>query len=149
MERAWITKVIQYGTIALVSFLIIYPVFWLFYGSFTAVEGNVFSLDAYIKLFGLTGIDEIVYNTLIYGLFTTFFAVFIGVVLAWITARTDTPFKGFIELVSILPFVTAPFIGAAVWAVVFFMCLLMKWGPEERSIGDITPLWDKVRQMRL
>jgi iron(III) transport system permease protein len=64
----------------------------------------------------MVGMGEIVLNTLIYGLVTTFISVLTGIILAWITARTDTPLKGFIELVAILPFVTAPFIGAAVWA---------------------------------
>lgn len=116
MGRLSVTAVIQYCVIAIVSFLVLYPIFWLCYGSFSAVEGDIFSLDAYLKVFGRVGINEIFINTAIYGLATTFFSVLIGTTLAWITARTDTPFKNLFELVSILPFVTAPFIGAAVWA---------------------------------
>lgn len=132
MGRSWVTYLVQSLTMVIVSFLVIYPIFWLFYGSFSAVEGKIFSPEAYVKIFGMVGIGEILTNTAIYGFVTTFFSVLIGVTLAWITARTDSPFKGFIELVSILPFVTAPFIGAAAWANLAgenqgLLNLLVKW----------------------
>jgi iron(III) transport system permease protein len=39
----------------------------------------------------------------------------LGVPLAWIVARTDTPFRRRFELVAVVPFMTAPLIGAIAW----------------------------------
>src|SRR5262249_20597282 len=57
--------------------------------------------------------------------FTSTFLIMLGTVplafamalpLAWITARTDTPMRGGVELAALLPFITPPLIGAVAWA---------------------------------
>jgi iron(III) transport system permease protein len=58
--------------------------------------------------------------------------VLIGVPLAWIVGRTDTPFKNYISMIAILPFIMPPVVVAVAWAYlgtprVGFVNVFWKW----------------------
>ena len=99
---------------ATVFFLVLYPLVWLFYGSFA--YGDLSLSQVLSQFWRLPGLDRAVQNTLWLVLGTLPLSFLFALPLAWITARTDTPLKGLIELAAIMPFITPPLIGAVAWA---------------------------------
>jgi iron(III) transport system permease protein len=101
--------------VAALFFLVLYPLLWLFYGSFAYGEqsslGEVFS--AFWQLPGLARAFE---NTLWLLIGAVPLSFLFALPLVWIVARTDTPLKGLIEIAAVLPFITPPLIGAVAWA---------------------------------
>ena len=97
-----------------VVFLVLYPLFWLFYGSFT--YGDLSLSQALAQFWNLPGLDRALLNTLWLVLGTLPLSFIFALPLVWITARTDTPLKGVIEIAAIMPFITPPLIGAVAWA---------------------------------
>ena len=101
--------------VAVLMFLVLYPLFWLFYGSFAygdqAAPGTVLS-----QFWQLPGLGRAFQNTLELLLGAVPLSFLIALPLVWIVARTDTPLKGLIEIAALLPFITPPLIGAVAWA---------------------------------
>jgi iron(III) transport system permease protein len=54
-------------------------------------------------------------NTLFITVGTGIMCLLLGVPMAWIVARTNTPFRRRFELIAVVPFMTAPLIGAIAW----------------------------------
>ena len=117
----WIRPLLQepalilFGAAALVTiFLVLYPLFWLFYGSFSyGDQGLTEVLD---KVWRLPGLRRAFVNTVWLMVGTVPLSFLFALPLVWITTRTDTPLKGLINLAAILPFITPPLIGAVAWA---------------------------------
>jgi iron(III) transport system permease protein len=99
---------------ATLLFLVLYPVFWLFYGSFAYGEQGVGA--ALAQLWQLPGLARAVTNTLWLVAGTVPLAFMFALPIVWITARTDTPLKGVIEIAALIPFITPPLIGAVAWS---------------------------------
>lgn len=104
--------------IAVLAFLTLYPMAMLFYGSLHStppgVEGT-FNLDGYAGL--LTSENAfIVANTAALSLAKTLLSMALAILLAWIVARTDTPFRGTLEILITLPFFIPPILTATAWA---------------------------------
>jgi iron(III) transport system permease protein len=100
---------------AVLFFLVLYPVFWLFYGSF-AYADQPWSGATFAALWQLPGIERAFENTvfLLAGAVPLSFLLALPLVL--IATRTDTPLKELIEIAALLPFITPPLIGATAWA---------------------------------
>ena len=107
--------VVMAVAVAALLFLVLYPLFWLFYGSFAygdqAAPGTVLS-----QFWQLPGLGRAFQNTLVLLLGAVPLSFLIALPLVWIVARTDTPLKGLIEIAALLPFITPPLIGAVAWA---------------------------------
>jgi iron(III) transport system permease protein len=100
---------------AALLFLVFYPLFWLFYGSFA--YGDQASLTTLLgQLWQLPGLGRAFLNTLDLLLGSVPLAFLFALPLVWIVTRTDTPLKWLIEIAAILPFITPPLIGAVAWA---------------------------------
>jgi iron(III) transport system permease protein len=99
---------------ATLLFLVLYPVFWLFYGSFSYGEQGIGA--ALAQLWKLPGLARAVTNTLWLVAGTAPLAFMFALPMVWITARTDTPLKGVIEIAALIPFITPPLIGAVAWS---------------------------------
>jgi iron(III) transport system permease protein len=101
---------------ALVLFMVLYPVGWLCMGSLrTEPFTPDYTLAWYVKIFT----DEVLWQRLMNTLFITvgtgIMCLLLGVPMAWIVARTNTPFRRRFELIAVVPFMTAPLIGAIAW----------------------------------
>jgi iron(III) transport system permease protein len=96
------------------TFLILYPLFWLFYGGFSYGQGGL--AHAIAEFRQLPGLGRAFESTLFVILGTMPISFLIAVPLVWITSRTDTPLRGVIELAALLPFITPPLIGAVAWS---------------------------------
>jgi iron(III) transport system permease protein len=100
---------------AVLFFLVLYPLFWLFYGSF-AYGGQPLSGLVFTQFWQLPGLGRAFQNTLVLLLGAVPLSFLFALPLVWITTRTDTPLKGLIEIAALLPFITPPLIGAVAWA---------------------------------
>ena len=106
----WVT-----GLLAILVFLVIYPILMLLLGALTdtnpAVDGislNRLSVANFLTVLANPNVGEALLNTLIACGGGTLIAVAIGLLFSWIVVRTNTPFKGFIAAASILPLFAPP-----------------------------------------
>ncbi len=76
---------------------------------------SVYSLENYVGFTSPRIIKGIVNSFIIAG-GSAFLAGIIGVTLAWITARTDMPFRSAIQSLNIVPFFVSPLVGAIAWS---------------------------------
>jgi iron(III) transport system permease protein len=97
---------------AVLLFLVLYPLLWLFYGSF-AYGDQSFSTSEFWRL---PGLGRAFQNTLVLLAGAVPLSFLLALPLVWIVTRTDTPLKGLIEIAALLPFITPPLIGAVAWA---------------------------------
>jgi iron(III) transport system permease protein len=100
---------------AVLVFLVLYPVFWLFYGSFAFGDQTSWATVLH-QFWQLPGLGRAFQNTLVLLLGTVPLSFLFALPLVWIVARTDTPLRGLIEIAALLPFITPPLIGAVAWA---------------------------------
>jgi iron(III) transport system permease protein len=115
LRRLDLATLIVAIAVAVVCFLVLYPLFWLFYGSLAYGEQG-FSGNLLSELLQLPGLGRALQNTVTLLLGAVPLAFLFALPLVWIVARTDTPLKGLIEIAALLPFITPPLIGAVAWA---------------------------------
>ena len=101
----------------LLLFLTAYPLGMLLYGSLrTAPPGaaGAFSLDGYRAMLS-TANGLVLLNTIGLSLVKTVLAMTLALLLAWIVARTDTPYRDTLEVLITLPFYIPPILTAMAW----------------------------------
>lgn len=136
-------RALEWGCLLIVGFLVLYPLFWLLLGSLRpSPASSDFTLDAFVALYEADYMGEVVWNTAVMSVGVTALSVLIGVPLAWIVGRTDTPFRNCISMIAILPFIMPPVVVAVAWAYlgtprVGFVNLFWKWLVNTRE-----PLFD-------
>jgi iron(III) transport system permease protein len=87
--------------LGLVCFLVLTPVLWTLFNSFQVSqpwEPAVYGLDGWRRAFSSHGIVSAITNTFSLAIVRQAIAVFAGILLAWILARTDIPWKGWMEV---------------------------------------------------
>jgi iron(III) transport system permease protein len=97
--------------LALVALLVVAPLAAVLSGGLR--EGGAFGLRALSAVFAST---RIIGNTLTVGVATTFLGLAIGAVLALIVARIDTPGRGLLEQLIVLPLYITPLLTAIAWS---------------------------------
>ena len=106
------------GLLVLVlAFLSVYPLSMLLYGSLHSTPpgmAGTFNLDGYRDVITLQSAVTLL-NTVGISLAKTIPSVILAVLLAWILARTDTPFRGALEVLITLPFFIPPILTAMAW----------------------------------
>lgn len=111
-------NVVMAGVIAVACFIILYPLLTVIHGSFQVSnqwgESTGYSLRNFVRLLEPRFLVA-VGNTLIVSVGTTALAGFLGVTLAWITARTDSSCARAFEPFNLIPFYLSPLIGAIAW----------------------------------
>ncbi len=110
--------------LAILGFLVIYPVLTLLLGALTdtnpVVEGvslRHLSVSNFLTVLTNPNVAEALFNTLVACGGGTAIAVAIGLLFSWIVVRTNTPFKGFIAAVSILPLFAPPLVAGVAWSI--------------------------------
>lgn len=111
-RRLWV------GALILVlAFLTIYPLAMLAYGSLYSQPPGVageFNLDGYRSI--ITAQNAwVLFNTVGISLAKTVPSLALAILLAWIIARTDTPWRGTLEVLITLPFFIPPILTAMAW----------------------------------
>jgi len=108
--------------LAILGFLVVYPVTMLMIGALTdtnpVVEGLANlkpSLANFITVLANPNVHEALANSLIVCGGGTALALAIGLAFSWIVVRTNTPGKGFIAAVSMIPLFVPPLVAGVAW----------------------------------
>jgi iron(III) transport system permease protein len=102
----------------IIGFLSLYPTFFLFYGSVVdaplGVPGN-FTLQNYVKAYSDPEAYPLLLNSFIFGLGASGLSALFALTLAWITIRTNAPFRRLFELTAIIPNILPPILVSISW----------------------------------
>ena len=93
--------------LSVVGFLTVYPLGMIIYGSFRSAAPGLpgyFTLQGYIQGFSDPSIIKALLNTFALGIVRTIITSVLAIFLCWILIRTDTPFKGVLELLTWISF---------------------------------------------
>lgn len=103
------------GSVAVLVFLVVSPLFRLFLSSFQSPETGAWTFGNYVTAFGRMRNLEVLGTSLLYAASVTVVAVLLAVPVAWAVARTDMPGKGFVRAMILGAFITPPYLGAIGW----------------------------------
>jgi len=93
--------------------LILMPLGWLAYMSVRSDGG--LTAAHYVRVLSDPPLQKALWNTVVLAFWSGLMALVIGAPLAWLTARTDLPFRRSIQSLVMASFVTPPFLGAFAW----------------------------------
>lgn len=102
----------------LVAILTLYPVGTLVVASFyTGRPGMLghLTLRGYEELLGIEGLGPVLLNSIIYSSTLLAIALTFALLFAWAVARTDVPFRGFMEVLIPIPFFTPDLLTGLSW----------------------------------
>ncbi len=123
-RRGWLAGAWIAFLLAVLAFLVIYPVLTLLLGALTetnpVVEGlslRSLSVGNFLTVLTNPNVAEALLNTLIACGGGTAIAVMIGLLFSWIVVRTNTPFRGVIAAASILPLFAPPLVAGVAWSI--------------------------------
>ncbi len=103
---------------AMIGVTVIYPLSIMVFGTFKTTppgEPSPLTFDNYVTMFSSDWFWVALGHTLWIAIGGTILGVFLGVSMAWIVTRTDTPWIDKLEIPLIVPFFLSPFIGALAW----------------------------------
>jgi iron(III) transport system permease protein len=116
-SRGWIAFLL-----AVLAFLVIYPVAMLVVGALTSsnpvvdgLSGLHPSLANFATVLANPNVRDALVNSLIACGGGTAVALVIGLTFSWIVVRTNTPAKGFIAAVSMIPLFVPPLVAGVAW----------------------------------
>jgi iron(III) transport system permease protein len=104
--------------IGLVAFLTVCPVFMLVFGSFsTGLEAfGTFTLEKYIQSYTDPALTGIILNTVVFTVGSALVATVLALFLAYLNMRTNIPFKGLFQIISIIPMMIPHILFCVSWA---------------------------------
>jgi iron(III) transport system permease protein len=119
LTAAWVVSLL-----AILAFLVVYPILTLLLGALTdtnpVVEGfslSHLSIANFVTVLVNPNVAEALFNTMVACTGGTVIAVAIGLAFSWIVVRTNTPFKRFIAAASILPLFAPPLVAGVAWSI--------------------------------
>src|ERR1700761_9071301 len=108
------TKLVLYAFALVLVMLVVLPMSWLVYYSFTDKAG-AFTLQNFVTLAtDPTLIDPFV-TTFILATCTSLICCAVAAPMGWLVARTDMPLRRTVRTLVTASFVTPPFLGAIAW----------------------------------
>jgi iron(III) transport system permease protein len=126
--RAWPVRALRQDPLTVVvilvgviiTYLSLSPTLMLFYGSFWSkplgLSGN-FTLEHYASAYADPLTYQLLLNSFIFATGASLLATFLAGALAWITVRTNAPFRKVFELTAIIPNIFPPVMLAVSWTV--------------------------------
>jgi iron(III) transport system permease protein len=99
--------------IAIVMFLVLVPIVYLFDGTF--VRDGRFTLDFMHNAYAADGLLRMVWNSLLFGIGTTAVSMALGTALAYLVARTDVPMKGLVYAAALIPMIIPGVLHTIAW----------------------------------
>lgn len=103
--------------VIIVSALTVGPVLMLVVGSFSEGIGTIgqFTTAKYISAYGDPTLPKTLLNTVIFTLGTACFSTILGAGLAYLSVRTNIPFKGLFKVLPIIPMMIPHVLFASAW----------------------------------
>jgi iron(III) transport system permease protein len=108
------TKLVLYGFALALCLLIVLPMSWLVYYSFTDKDG-AFTLRNFLTLVNDPTLLDPLITTFILAFSTSLICCAVAAPMGWLVARTDMPLRRTVRLLVTASFVTPPFLGAIAW----------------------------------
>jgi iron(III) transport system permease protein len=108
------SKPVLYGFALVLCLLIVLPVSWLVYYSFTDKDGALTLQNFVTLIHDPTLLDPLV-TTFTLALSTSLICCAVAAPMGWLVARTDMPLRRTVRLLVTASFVTPPFLGAIAW----------------------------------
>ena len=106
------------GVGGILAFLSLYPTTFLIYGSFTdsplGVPGQ-FTFQNYVRAYSDPSAYPLVLNSFVFGIGSAGLSVILASALAWITIRTNAPYRRLFELTAIVPNILPPILISISW----------------------------------
>jgi len=102
----------------ILAFLSLYPTAFLIYGSFTDAPLGVpgqFTFANYIRAYSDPSAYPLVLNSFIFGIGSSGLSIILASALAWITVRTNAPYRRLFELTAIIPNILPPILVSISW----------------------------------
>lgn len=119
--RRWVPAMIL---MLVLTFLIIVPVGMLLYASVLdapprpGADRANFTLEHFRTLYGSRSTLFAILNSMAIGIGGTAMAMTIGMLLAWLGARTDVPGRWLVQLAGIMPLFVSSLVGALAWSLI-------------------------------
>jgi iron(III) transport system permease protein len=114
--QLWVITVVG----VVIAYLSLSPTIMLFYGSFLSkplgVPGN-FTFAHYISAYTDPLTYQLLFNSFVFATGASVLATFLAATLAWISIRTNAPFRKLFELIAIVPNIFPPVMLAVSWTV--------------------------------
>jgi iron(III) transport system permease protein len=101
------------AVVAFVSYLALVPVVYLLWGTF--YDGTSVTLRFFGEAYAAYGLDEMIGNSLGFALGSTVLSVVLGTALAYLTVRTNVPFKSLIFATSLVPLIIPGILHTIAW----------------------------------
>jgi iron(III) transport system permease protein len=101
--------------------------------SFLSNGPSNWTLHNYVSTFTSDGFGQLVGNSFGYAAAVAVLAVALGFGLAWLVARTNTPFKGFAHLAALVPLVLPGILNTVAWG----LLLSPRTGPVNIVLHDL------------
>jgi len=105
---------------ALITYLSLSPTLMLFYGSFLSEplgKPGRLTLTHYVAAYSDPLTYQLLLNSFVFATGSAALATFLAALLAWITVRTNAPFRRVFELTAIIPNIFPPAMLAVSWTV--------------------------------
>jgi len=102
----------------IIGFLSLYPTFFLFYGSLTDAPLGVpgqFTIQNYVRAYTDPEAYPLLLNSFIFGFGASGLSIVFALTLAWITIRTNAPYRRLFELTAIVPNILPPILVSISW----------------------------------
>lgn len=120
MFKKWFNSrsLILGGCAFIVFYLAVIPLLILLYGSFRSALGGpgaVFTIQNYVLAYSDKEFYPLFWNSFRYALGTSALTFLIGTYLAWLSERTNTPFKKLFIVMALLPYIIPGIMAAIAW----------------------------------
>ncbi|HLW61337.1 MAG TPA: iron ABC transporter permease [bacterium] len=106
------------GAAIVLAYLSLYPSAMLFYGSLTTAplgQAGRLSFGNYVAAYTDPQMFAVLFNSFVFALGASILSVGLAATLAWVTVRTNAPWRGVFELTAIVPNVLPPLLIAISW----------------------------------
>ena len=106
------------GLAIVLSYLSLYPTAMLFYGSLNTAplgQAGKLSLANYIVAYTDPATFTVLRDSFVFAFGASALSVLLALVLAWVTVRTNAPWRGVFELTAIVPNILPPLLIAIAW----------------------------------
>ncbi|WP_211317677.1 ABC transporter permease [Edaphovirga cremea] len=112
-SRFGVANIILAISIGILIIVVAVPVLLIFINSFW-VDGK-FNVSDVLRILSEPETYEALLNSLFIAAGVTVMSTCIGTFFAWLVTRTDLPYKGFMKVMFLVPFMLPSFIGALAW----------------------------------
>lgn len=115
LKNISVAQLVLILSILILVIIVAVPVLLILFTAF--FENGKLNVAGVVKVLSDKDTYSALLNSLIIAIGTTFISTLFGVFFAWLVARTDLPFKKFIKIMFLVPFMLPSFIGALAWKI--------------------------------